>query len=210
MSDILHSLLTKSPIIPVVTLERAEDGVPLAEALVAGGISVIEITLRTEAGIKAIAEVAKHVKGMTVGAGTITNAAQFKAAADAGAQFIVSPGLTAKLAADVIKEKTPFLPGVSTTTEILHAMEHGLSFLKFFPAALSGGPNALKQFGGLFPGLKFCPTGGVNVDNVNDYLRLKNVVCVGGSWVSPDALINAKNWAEITRLTSEAIAAVKR
>lgn len=207
---ILQNLLTKSPIVPVVTLEKAEQAVPLAEALLAGGIGVIEITLRTEAGLASIAEVAKKVKGMTVGAGTITNPEQFKQAAGNGAEFIVSPGLTQRLAEGVIKEKTPFLPGVSTTSEILHAMEYGLDFLKFFPAGLSGGPNALKQFGGLFPNLKFCPTGGVNIDNMNDYLRLKNVVCVGGSWVCPDVHITSGNWTEITRMSAEAIAAVRR
>jgi 2-dehydro-3-deoxyphosphogluconate aldolase / (4S)-4-hydroxy-2-oxoglutarate aldolase len=209
MANPLASLLTESPIIPVVTLKNAEDGVRLAEALVEGGISVIEITLRTEAGLEAIRQVAKHVPQMTVGAGTITTPDQFKAAADAGSQFIVSPGLTRKLAEGVMDEKTPFLPGVSTTTEIMHAREYGLEFLKFFPASLSGGAGALKQFGGLFPDLKFCPTGGINIDNFNDYLRLKNVVCVGGSWVAPDAHINDGNWHEITRLSHEAIAAVR-
>lgn len=209
MSNKLESLLTKSPIIPVVTLNKAEDGVKLAEALLEGGIGVIEITLRTSAGLQAIREVAKHVKGMTVGAGTITTPDQFKQAADAGAEFIVSPGLTDKLAKGVITEKTPFLPGVSTTTEIMHAREYGLEFLKFFPASLSGGAGALKQFGGLFPDLRFCPTGGINVDNFNDYLRLKNVVCIGGSWVAPDIHINEGNWTEITRLSKEAVAAVR-
>lgn len=208
MSNPLESLLTQSPVIPVVTLNNAEDGVKLAESLLAGGIGVIEITLRTEAGLEAIRQVAKHVKGMVVGAGTITTPDQFKAAADAGSQFIVSPGLTEKLAKGVMNESTPFLPGVSTTTEIMHAREYGLEFLKFFPASLSGGAGALKQFGGLFPDIRFCPTGGINIDNFNDYLRLKNVVCVGGSWVSPDAHINGGNWEEITHLSREAIAAV--
>lgn len=210
MTNPLAGLLTKSPIIPVVTLKNVDDGVKLAEALLAGGIGVIEITLRTEAGVKAIREVAKRVKGMTVGAGTITNPDQFKQAADAGAEFIVSPGLTEKLAKGVLNEKTPFLPGVSTTTEIMHAREYGLEFLKFFPASLSGGAGALKQFGGLFPDLRFCPTGGINIDNCNDYLRLKNVVCVGGSWVAPDPHIDGGNWDEITRLSKEAIATVRR
>jgi 2-dehydro-3-deoxyphosphogluconate aldolase/(4S)-4-hydroxy-2-oxoglutarate aldolase len=210
MNNPLSTLLTKSPIVPVVTLQNAADGVKLAEALLAGGIGVIEITLRTDAGLRAIREVAKHVRGMTVGAGTITTPDQFKQAADAGAEFIVSPGLTEKLAKAVIGDGTPFLPGVSTTTEIMHAREYGLEFLKFFPASLSGGAGALKQFGGLFPDLRFCPTGGINIDNVNDYLRLKNVICVGGSWIAPDAHINNGNWSEITRLSAEAIAAVSK
>lgn len=210
MTHPLQALLTKSPVIPVVTLKKAEDGVKLAEALLEGGIGVIEITLRTAAGLEAIRQVAKHVKGMTVGAGTITTPDQFKAAADAGSEFIVSPGLTEKLAKGVLNEKTPFLPGVSTTTEIMHAREYGLEYLKFFPASLSGGAGALKQFGGLFPDLRFCPTGGINIDNFNDYLRLPNVVCIGGSWVAPDLHINEGNWHEITRLSKEAVAAVRR
>lgn len=209
MTHPLQSLLAKSPIIPVVTLKNADDGVKLAEALLAGGIGVIEITLRTEAGLEAIRQVAKKVSGMTVGAGTITTPDQFKQAVDAGAEFIVSPGFTDKLAKGVLNEKTPFLPGVSTTTEIMHAREYGLKYLKFFPAALSGGAGALKQFGGLFPDLQFCPTGGVNIDNFNDYLRLPNVICVGGSWVAPDMYINDGNWDEITRVTQKSIAGVR-
>lgn len=208
MTNPLETMLRKSPIIPVVTLERAEDGVPLAEALLAGGIGVIEITLRTEAGVKAIAEVARKVSGMTVGAGTITSAAQFKQAADAGAEFIVSPGLTAKLAQGVANEKTPFLPGISTTTEIMHAREWGYTYLKFFPASLSGGAKALKQFSGLFPELSFCPTGGISADNVHEYLAVPRVICVGGSWVAPDAAIRDKKWDEITRLSREALSLI--
>lgn len=210
MTNPLQSLLSKNPIVPVVTLKTADEGVKLAEALLAGGISVIEITLRTTAGLDAIREVSKRVKGMTVGAGTITTPDQFKQAADAGAEFIVSPGLTEKLANGVLQEKVPFLPGVSTTTEIMHAREFGLDTLKFFPASLSGGAGALKQFGGLFPDLKFCPTGGINIDNANDYLRLKNVVCVGGSWVAPELHINEGNWDEITHLCKEALASIRR
>ncbi|MCH2548309.1 MAG: bifunctional 4-hydroxy-2-oxoglutarate aldolase/2-dehydro-3-deoxy-phosphogluconate aldolase [Alphaproteobacteria bacterium] len=209
MTNSLASMLAQNPVIPVVTLQNADDGVKLAEALLEGGISVIEITLRTEAGLEAIRQVAKHVKGMIVGAGTITTPDQFKQAVDAGSQFIVSPGLTDTLANGVLQESTPFLPGVSTTTEIMIAREYGLEFLKFFPASLSGGAAAIKQFGGLFPDIRFCPTGGINLDNFNDYLRLKNVVCVGGSWVSPDSLINNANWGEITRLSQEALKAVK-
>lgn len=210
MSQKLQDLLSQNRIIPVVTLDRAEDGVPLAEALLAGGIRVIEITLRTEAGLQAIREVASQVKGMTVGAGTITTVDQFKQASDAGAQFIVSPGLTQKLAQGVLHEKTPYLPGVSTTTEVMHAREYGLTFLKFFPASLSGGPAALKQYSGLFPDVRFCPTGGINLQNMKDYLSLKSVICVGGSWVATDALIRDKNWAEITRLSAEATATLQQ
>lgn len=205
----LHELLDKNPIIPVVTLHDAADAVPLSEALLAGGVKIIEITLRTDAGIKAIESVAKQLPEMGVGAGTITSAESFRQACGAGAQFIVSPGLTDKLAKSVADEKTPFLPGISTTTELLHAREYGYQHLKFFPASLSGGPAALKQFGGLFPDIRFCPTGGVNAQNANEYLSLPNVLCVGGSWIAPDAVIKAKDWPAITRLCQTALETVK-
>lgn len=204
-ANLLATLLKVSPVVPVVTLNSADDGVKLAEALLKGGIGVIEITLRTEAGIKAIREVAKHVPKMVVGAGTVTNAEMFKAAVDAGSQFIVSPGLTDKLANAVAKEKTPFLPGISTTTELMHAREYGYDYLKFFPASLSGGVGALKQFASVFPQVTFCPTGGITLDNANDYLRLPNVICVGGSWIAPNVHIQSGNWEEISRLCGEAI-----
>lgn len=201
----LQDTLRKSPIIPVVTLKRVEDAVPLAKALVAGGVKVIEITLRTPAGLPGIREVAAQVPEMTVGAGTISTPEEFNAAADAGAQFIVSPGLTDKLAKVALERGTPYLPGVATITEIMTAREYGFTFLKFFPAALAGGVGALKQFSSLFSDIRFCPTGGVNIDNLRDFLRVPSVVCVGGSWIAPDALIDAGNWQEITRLSQEAM-----
>ena len=201
----LQDTLRKSPIVPVVTLKRVEDAVPLAKALVAGGVKVIEITLRTPAGLPGIREVAAQVPEMTVGAGTISTPEEFNAAADAGAQFIVSPGLTEKLAKVALERGTPYLPGVATITEIMTAREYGFTFLKFFPAALAGGVGALKQFSSLFSDIRFCPTGGVNIDNLRDFLRVPSVVCVGGSWIAPDALIDAGNWQEITRLSQEAM-----
>ena len=206
MSNPLHDMLTKSPVIPVVTLQDADDAIPLAEALLAGGIGVIEITLRTDAGIRAIASVAKQLPEMLVGAGTIASADQFHLAEDAGAKFIVSPGLTAKLAEDVADEETPFLPGISSITELMHAREHGYHYLKFVPAALSGGPAAIKQFSGLFPDVRFCPTGGINTENMKQYLSLPSVMCVGGSMVAPDKAITEKNWEEITRLSQDVLA----
>lgn len=205
MTNALQTLLTVSPIIPVVTLDKAEDGLKLSEALFKGGVKVIEITLRTEAGLKAIRDVAKNLPEMVVGAGTVTSGDMFKQAVDAGAKFIVSPGLTDKLAQAVANDKTPFLPGISTTTELMHAREYGYEYLKFFPASLSGGVGALKQFASVFPQVKFCPTGGITLDNANDYLRLPNVVCVGGSWIAPNVHINSGNWEEISRLCAEAI-----
>lgn len=210
MSQHLCSLLSQHPIIPVVTLKRAEDGVPLAEALLQGGVGIIEITVRTEAGVPAIQEVSKRVPGMTVGAGTITSVDQFRAAEDAGAKFIVSPGLTDELAEGVRDTETSFLPGVCNASQIMYAREYGFSCLKFFPAAISGGVAALRQFSPLFPDVHFCPTGGVNLDNVNDYLSLPSVMCVGGSWIAPDALVNTQNWSEITRLSQEAMDQVAR
>ncbi|OYZ23115.1 MAG: keto-deoxy-phosphogluconate aldolase [Bdellovibrio sp. 28-41-41] len=206
----LENILKISPIVPVVTIKKVEDAVPIAKALLAGGIGVIEITLRTDAALKAIADVSKNVSGMTVGAGTISNPEQFKQATDAGAKFIVSPGLTTKLAQFAQTQKTAFLPGVATISEIMHARENGFSYLKFFPASLAGGAPAIKQFTSLFSDIQFCPTGGVNLENMNEYFSISKVVCIGGSWITPDSLIGTKNWSEIERLSAEAISKVKR
>lgn len=206
----LDSILKISPIVPVVTIKKVEDAVPIAEALLAGGIGVIEITLRTEAGLKSISEVAKNVSGMTVGAGTISNPEQFKQAAEAGAKFIVSPGLTPKLAQFVPTQKTAFLPGVATISEIMNARDYGFRYLKFFPASIAGGAPAIKQFTSLFSDIQFCPTGGINLENMNDYFSISKVACIGGSWITPEPLIEAKNWAEIKRLSADAISKVKR
>ncbi|MBN8540137.1 MAG: bifunctional 4-hydroxy-2-oxoglutarate aldolase/2-dehydro-3-deoxy-phosphogluconate aldolase [Deltaproteobacteria bacterium] len=203
----LEKLLKISPVIPVVTIKKLEDAVPIAEALLEGGIKIIEITLRTDAGLPSIEEVSKRLSDMTVGAGTVSNPEQFKQASNAGSKFIVSPGLTDRLAQFALSEKTPYLPGVATISEIMKARDYGFHHLKLFPASVVGGPVAIKQFSSLFSDIYFCPTGGISLANMKDYLTISNVVCIGGSWLTPESAIESKNWNEITRLSRQAVAA---
>jgi 2-dehydro-3-deoxyphosphogluconate aldolase/(4S)-4-hydroxy-2-oxoglutarate aldolase len=205
LESALEKILKVSPVVPVVTIKKAEDAVPIAEALIAGGIKIIEITLRTTAGLKAIEEVSKRIPEMTVGAGTVSNPEQFKNAIGAGAQFVVSPGLTDKLASFAKTEKTPFLPGVATISEIMKARDYGFQYLKLFPASVVGGPAAIKQYSSLFSDVYFCPTGGISLGNMNEYLSIVNVVCVGGSWLTPESAVEAKNWNEVKRLSKQAV-----
>jgi 2-dehydro-3-deoxyphosphogluconate aldolase / (4S)-4-hydroxy-2-oxoglutarate aldolase len=187
-------------VIPVMVIERVEDAVPLAKALAAGGLTMLEITLRSDAALAAIREIKNNVAGVEVGAGTVLDAAQWRAAEDAGATFMVSPGLTESLATAAVKSKVPLLPGVATSSEIMIAREHGFRFLKFFPAEQAGGVNMLAAFGGPFLDVVFCPTGGVSPGNAASYLKLKNVVCVGGSWVAPKDLVAKQDWEGIAAL----------
>jgi 2-dehydro-3-deoxyphosphogluconate aldolase / (4S)-4-hydroxy-2-oxoglutarate aldolase len=187
-------------VIPVMVIERVEDAVPLAKALAAGGLTMLEITLRSDAALAAIREIKNNVAGVEVGAGTVLDAAQWREAEDAGATFMVSPGLTESLATAAAKSKVPLLPGVATSSEIMIAREHGFRFLKFFPAEQAGGVNMLAAFGGPFLDVVFCPTGGVSPGNAASYLKLKNVVCVGGSWVAPKDLVAKQDWNGITAL----------
>jgi 2-dehydro-3-deoxyphosphogluconate aldolase/(4S)-4-hydroxy-2-oxoglutarate aldolase len=181
----IHDIMTLGPIVPVATIPSVEAAVPMARALLAKNIRSIEVTLRTESALDAIQAIARDVPEITVGAGTITSVAKFDAAVKAGAQFIVSPGVTAKLLTHAKKQHTPYLPGVQSVSEIMLALEHGFTHLKFFPAALAGGTAMLLNFQALFPDVVFCPTGGISEATKDDYLRLGNVLCVGGSWVIP-------------------------
>ncbi|HEU5048253.1 MAG TPA: bifunctional 4-hydroxy-2-oxoglutarate aldolase/2-dehydro-3-deoxy-phosphogluconate aldolase [Rickettsiales bacterium] len=205
-----HDILTLGPIIPVITLERAEDALPLADALAEGGIKTMEVTLRTGAALDAIKLLAQERKNMVVGAGTITSADGFARVKDVGAQFIISPGITDALLTAGKQCGVPYIPGISTTSEALLAMQHGFDRLKFFPAALAGGVGMLKNFAALFGNVKFCPTGGITQANMNEYLGQPNVLCVGGSWIVPTQPIREGKWGEITMLVKEALAAVKR
>ena len=197
MTTQLDTVLTTSPVIPVIVIERADDAVPLAEALVRGGLNVLEITLRSEHGLTAIAAIKKHVPGAIVGAGTVLSAGDFQASVDAGAEFIVSPGTTAALLKAATASGTPLLPGVATPSEAMTALEHGLHCMKFFPAEAAGGTRMLKAIAGPMPQIKFCPTGGINLTNVEDYLALENVLCVGGTWMLDSAAIRSGDWAQI-------------
>jgi 2-dehydro-3-deoxyphosphogluconate aldolase/(4S)-4-hydroxy-2-oxoglutarate aldolase len=200
----LLSLLDGQPVIPVLKIERAADAVPLARALARGGLKVIEITLRTKEALEAIRHAAAEVEEAVVGAGTILNAKQFDEAASAGSRFIVSPGLTREVLSAAAGSDVPLLPGAITPGEIMTAAEAGLDFLKFFPAEQAGGAAFLKSLASPFAGIRFCPTGGVSLNNAGDYLSLPNVICVGGSWVAPDDLVKAGKWDEIEALARAA------
>jgi 2-dehydro-3-deoxyphosphogluconate aldolase/(4S)-4-hydroxy-2-oxoglutarate aldolase len=200
----LIALLGGQPVIPVLRIGDAASAVPLARALAKGGLPMIEITLRTPAALEAIRRVAGEVEEAIVGAGTILDARQFGEAARAGSRFIVSPGATPPLFAAARDSEVPLLPGAITPAEIMTAAEEGVDFLKFFPAEQAGGVAFLKSLASPFAGIRFCPTGGVTAANASAYLALPNVVCVGGSWVAPDGLVDAGDWAGIERLAREA------
>ncbi len=202
MSKEIASVLSLSPVIPVLTIARAEDAVSLARALVEGGLLVLEVTLRTEAALDAIAAIARNVPGAVAGAGTVLAVADLRNARDAGAKFAVSPGLTEALAAEA--SALPLLPGAATASDIMRGRELGLRHFKFFPAESSGGIAALKSFAGPFADISFCPTGGITAQTAPAYLALKNVMCVGGSWMVPQHLVDARNWSEIAKLARAA------
>jgi 2-dehydro-3-deoxyphosphogluconate aldolase/(4S)-4-hydroxy-2-oxoglutarate aldolase len=204
LNDILGTIFAAGRVIPVVTIDRVSDAAPLARALIDGGIRVIEVTLRTEVSLLAIAEIARTVPQAILGAGTILNEKQVGRAATAGAQFLVSPGLSPGLvrAADAVG--LPLLPGVATVTDIMHGLDLGLDAFKFFPAEASGGVAMLRAFEGPFPSIMFCPAGGISAANAHHYLSLRNVACVGGSWLAPKEALEAGDWSRITRLAQEA------
>ncbi len=199
-------VLDVSPVIPVVVVESAEQAVPLAQALLRGGIPIIEITLRSEAGLAAIEAVANEVDGMVVGAGTVLTPAQVDQVRDAGAQFLVTPGSPPRLLEAAVGSGLPLLAGAGTLTEMLTLAEAGLTAMKFFPAEASGGRPYLSSVAGPCPHLRFCPTGGVTPDNARDYLALPNVGCVGGSWLTPKDAVAQGDWARIEALAAEAAA----
>lgn len=196
------SLLDRAPVIPVVVVDDVEHAVPIARALVAGGVRVIELTLRTPVALDAIERIAAEVPEILLGAGTIVDPSQAKQAAAAGAQFLVSPGSTRTLLGAMADTGLPHLPGVATVSEILSAMEAGYSELKFFPAEAAGGADYLKSVNGPIPSVRFCPTGGISPANVASYLALPNVGCVGGSWLTPKDAVAKRDWAYITELAA--------
>ncbi len=206
MQDKIIEVLQISPIVPVVVIENIKDAVPLAQSLVEGGIPIIEVTLRSSCALEAIELIAKNVPKMRVGAGTILNLTQLEQAQNRGAEFLISPGLTIKLLEHAKKKDMPLIPGVSSSSEVMQALELGYSALKFFPAEYCGGVKLLNAFNGPFKGVKFCPTGGISIDNMRSYLNLENVLCVGGSWLTPKDLIQNKEWDKITEICKRALA----
>ncbi len=206
MQDKIIEVLQISPIVPVVVIEDIKDAVPLAQSLVEGGIQIIEVTLRSSCALEAIELIAKNVPKMRVGAGTILNPTQLEQAQNRGAEFLISPGLTIKLLEHAKKKNMPLIPGVSSSSEVMQALELGYNALKFFPAEYCGGVKLLNAFNGPFKGVKFCPTGGISADNMHSYLNLENVLCVGGSWLTPKNLIQNKEWDKITEICKRSLA----
>ena len=207
VSESFEQLLGATRVVPVITIDDAESAVALAGALVAGGLPVLEVTLRTDAGLEAIARIAAAVPEAVVGAGTVTTPAQLHAARAAGARFIVSPGCTDALAQAAAQAGGAFLPGAATASEVLRLLERGITTMKFFPAQSSGGVAAIRALAGPFPQVSFCPTGGIDLERAGAYLALPNVICVGGSWMVAPELISARDWPRVTALAAEAVAA---
>lgn len=199
----LRQTLSLAPVIPVIIINDVSHARPLAEALVAGGLPVLEVTLRTAHALQAIEEMAK-VPGAVVGSGTVRTPLQMGHSVDAGCQFMVSPGASPRLLEAAEEHAIPLLPGIGTPTEAMTASEHGYSFLKFFPAEAMGGVNVLKAFASPLPDITFCPTGGIDMAKAPEYLALPNVICVGGSWVMPADAIASGDWKRIEQLAREA------
>ncbi|MFE6762408.1 bifunctional 4-hydroxy-2-oxoglutarate aldolase/2-dehydro-3-deoxy-phosphogluconate aldolase [Streptomyces sp. NPDC057689] len=200
------SVLDLAPVVPVVVLEDAADAVPLARALVAGGLPAIEVTLRTDAALDAIRAIAAEVPGAVVGAGTVISARNVEDTVAAGARFLVSPGWTDALLGAMKGSGLPFLPGVSTTSEVVALLERGVTEMKFFPAEAAGGTAYLKALSAPLPQARFCPTGGISAASAPSYLALPNVGCVGGSWMVPADAVAGRDWDRVARLAAEAAA----
>lgn len=198
-------IFAAGPVVPVLVINDVEKAVPLAKALMAGGIKVLEVTLRTPVAIDVISTIAKEVPDALIGAGTVTNAQQLKAVTDAGAKFAISPGMTADLLKAGMDGDIPLIPGISSTSDLMKGKDAGYTHMKFFPAEASGGVKAIKSISGPFPDVTFCPTGGIGPGNYKEYLALPNVKCVGGSWVAPDDAINEGDWDRITQLAKDAV-----
>ncbi|GAA3217326.1 bifunctional 4-hydroxy-2-oxoglutarate aldolase/2-dehydro-3-deoxy-phosphogluconate aldolase [Actinocorallia longicatena] len=201
-----EELMALGAVVPVVVLHDVENAVPLAKALVAGGLPVIEVTLRTEAALESIRRIAAEVPGAVVGAGTIVSDQNVKDAAAAGSKFLVSPGCTDRLRGAMTDSGLPFLPGVATASEALALLEHGVTAMKFFPAKAAGGAPYIRSLGGPLPQITFCPTGGITLETAPDYLALPNIGCVGGTWLTPDDAVKAGDWSRVEKLAAAAAA----
>jgi 2-dehydro-3-deoxyphosphogluconate aldolase/(4S)-4-hydroxy-2-oxoglutarate aldolase len=206
MSLLTTSVLDVSPVVPVVVVDDADRAVPLARALLAGGVRIIEITLRSDAALDAIRAVAAEVPDMLVGAGTVCTPEQAAAAVRAGARFLVSPGSTDRLLDALLDSDRPFLAGCATPSDMLRLLERGISEAKLFPATVVGGLDLLRAVAGPLPQLRFCPTGGITAATAGDYLALPNVGCVGGTWLTPRDAVARGDWAAVTRLAAAASA----
>lgn len=201
-----EQILTSGPVVPVIVINKLEHAVPLAKALVAGGVRVLEVTLRTACALDAIRAIAKEVPDAIVGAGTVINPQQLREVTEAGAQFAISPGLTEDLLQAANAGTIPLIPGISTVSELMLGLDQGLHEFKFFPAEANGGVKALQAIAGPFPQVRFCPTGGISPANYRDYLALNSVHCIGGSWLVPNDALESGDYDRITSLAREAVA----
>ncbi|MCD1599460.1 bifunctional 4-hydroxy-2-oxoglutarate aldolase/2-dehydro-3-deoxy-phosphogluconate aldolase [Rheinheimera aquimaris] len=204
------TLFAQGPVVPVIVVKDLADAVPMAKALLAGGIKVLEVTLRTPVALDAIRLLAQEVPDAIVGAGTVTTPEQLQQCIDAGAKFAISPGLTRELLQAGKDAPIPLIPGIASISELMEGTGLGYSHFKFFPAEAAGGVKTLKSIHGPFADIRFCPTGGINEKNFLEYLALPNVKCVGGSWIVPDDAVSNKDWARITELCNAAVAQSKR
>lgn len=206
----VQAVLAASPLVPVIAINELEDAVPLCQALVDGGIKVLEITLRTEHGVDAIRAVREAIPEAWVGAGTVTSVAEYRKVEAAGAQFVITPGVTEAILEFGVTSEAPLLPGISTVSELMMGYALGYREFKFFPAEVSGGAPALKAFSGPFADVTFCPTGGIRRETAKDYLALKNVKAVGGSWLTPADVVAKKDWAQITEIARGSLADLQK
>jgi len=201
-------IFAMGPIVPVLVIKNVEDALPIAKALLAAGIKVLEVTLRTPAALDVINIIAKELPEACIGAGTVTNREMLQRCEDACAKFAISPGLTKDLLQAGNEGNIALIPGISSISEMMDGIDYGYDHLKFFPAEASGGVKAIQSIGGPFPDIRFCPTGGINLSNVSNYLALSNVSCCGGSWLVTDEIVKNKDWSKITELAKQALAHV--
>lgn len=201
-------LFAMGPVVPVLVIKDVEDALPIANALLEAGIKVLEVTLRTPAALEVIKVIADNLPDAVVGAGTVTNRELLQKSIEAGAKFAISPGLTKDLLDAGNEGDIALIPGISSISELMDGIDYGYDHFKFFPAESSGGVKAIKSISGPFPDIRFCPTGGINIGNINNYLALSSVACCGGSWLVSDEIIENKDWSKITELALEALAAV--
>jgi 2-dehydro-3-deoxyphosphogluconate aldolase/(4S)-4-hydroxy-2-oxoglutarate aldolase len=204
-----QELFAMGPIVPVLVINEVPDALPIAEALLKAGVKVLEVTLRTPNALEVISTIAKELPEAIIGSGTVTNRALLQQSYDAGAKFAISPGLTKDLLQAGNESEIALIPGISSISELMDAIDYGYDHLKFFPAEASGGVKAIQSIGGPFPDVKFCPTGGINLNNVRNYLALNNVICCGGSWLVSEEIVVNKNWAKITELANQVLTHVK-
>ncbi|SET50570.1 bifunctional 4-hydroxy-2-oxoglutarate aldolase/2-dehydro-3-deoxy-phosphogluconate aldolase [Thalassotalea agarivorans] len=202
-------LFGMGPVVPVLVINKVEDALPIAESLLNADVKVLEITLRTPSALQVIEKIAKELPEAVVGAGTVTNREMLKQCEDVGAKFALSPGLTKDLLQAGNEGNIALVPGLSSISELMDGIDYGYDHFKFFPAEAAGGVKAIKSISGPFPDIRFCPTGGINLDNIKNYLALPNVSCCGGSWLVPESAVQNKDWKAIETLAKEAVAAAK-